>query len=396
MTDRADDPEVESAQAIVDALSVAIGRPVLLDDGGLVPIAYSRQWGKIDGVRSTSILKRGVPKEVREELLAQGIAEATEIVRTPSDASLGMSERVCVPVRAGGVLFGYIWLLDPEGTLNGDDLDRARAAARRVASVLAGRGQRSVADEGALLGRLTSHSAEMREAAADDLATRGTFGLGVAPVVLCVVAGTSDGVEPTAGALHAVRRLSVGHAIGGSFFEAAAVLVSLDDPVVRTLHEDEIAEWVHEISPGGLVVGQSSPVSLDRLPDAARQARIALRAARARSHGGRFAAWATLGADRLLAQLPTGWRADLPESLRRLLHERSDLATTLATFLEAGGDVKATAEAMVLHRSGVYYRLRRIEELTGLDLASGDDRLLAHLAIRADRISGELSSGATG
>jgi DNA-binding PucR family transcriptional regulator len=35
-----------------------------------------------------------------------------------------------------------------------------------------------------------------------------------------------------------------------------------------------------------------------------------------------------------------------------------------------------------LHRSGLYYRLQRIEAITGLDLHRGDDRLLAHLAVR--------------
>jgi DNA-binding PucR family transcriptional regulator len=49
--------------------------------------------------------------------------------------------------------------------------------------------------------------------------------------------------------------------------------------------------------------------------------------------------------------------------------------------------VPATAAALNLHRSGVYYRLRRAEELTGLDLDRGDDRLLAHLALRLAALS---------
>ena len=59
---------------------------------------------------------------------------------------------------------------------------------------------------------------------------------------------------------------------------------------------------------------------------------------------------------------------------------------TLEAFLDAGGDVKATAQVLSLHRSGVDYRMKRIEELTGLVLARGEDRLLAHLAIRAEHL----------
>lgn len=368
----------------MDALSVAIGRPVLLDDPSLAPVAYSRQWGDIDGVRRASIMARGAPEPVRDALMAQGIAEASDVVRTTAEPALGMTERVCVPVRSGGSLLGYIWLLDPAGTLSDDDLNRARAAARRVATLLSAPADRSVADEGALIQRLVAQSPASREAAAAELRTRGA--LRDAPLVLSVLVSTSDNVEPLTVALLAVHRLSVNHAIGGRFFEGAAVLASPHDPVLRTLGPDEIAEWLHATSPAGLAVGQSGPAGLSDLADAARHARIALRAARTRTHARSFAAWPTLGADRLVAQLPDSWREDLPQPLVRLLDEQPALTATLAAFLEAGGDVKATAEAMSLHRSGVYYRLRRIEELTGLRLRSGEDRLLAHLAIRAEHL----------
>ncbi len=97
--------------------------------------------------------------------------------------------------------------------------------------------------------------------------------------------------------------------------------------------------------------------------------------------------WSMLGAERLVAQLPPPSAAgDLPAPLVRLLREQPELARTLAAFLDAAGDVKATAEALSLHRSGLYYRLRRIEALSGLELDSGEDRLLAHLAVRLARL----------
>jgi DNA-binding PucR family transcriptional regulator len=121
---------------------------------------------------------------------------------------------------------------------------------------------------------------------------------------------------------------------------------------------------------------------LGALHEAARQARIALRGARNRGEGESHAAWTTLGADRLVAQLPDSALADAPAALVEFLRGQAVLAQTLAAFLEAAGDVQATAAELSLHRSGLYYRLRRVEELTGLNLDSGDDRLLAHLALR--------------
>jgi DNA-binding PucR family transcriptional regulator len=61
---------------------------------------------------------------------------------------------------------------------------------------------------------------------------------------------------------------------------------------------------------------------------------------------------------------------------------------TLETYLELAGDARATAEALSLHRATLYYRLNRIEEITGARLKTGDDRLALHLGLRLARLSG--------
>jgi len=50
--------------------------------------------------------------------------------------------------------------------------------------------------------------------------------------------------------------------------------------------------------------------------------------------------------------------------------------------------VAAAARSLHVHRATLYRRLARAEELTGLRLASGDDRLRAHLALRMWRLAG--------
>jgi DNA-binding PucR family transcriptional regulator len=39
-----------------------------------------------------------------------------------------------------------------------------------------------------------------------------------------------------------------------------------------------------------------------------------------------------------------------------------------------------------IHRQTLYYRLSRIERLTGLDLGEGEDRLLLHMALKHARL----------
>ena len=57
------------------------------------------------------------------------------------------------------------------------------------------------------------------------------------------------------------------------------------------------------------------------------------------------------------------------------------LAATAEVYLDRAGSVQRAATALSVHRQTLYYRLRRIEELTGLDLADGRDRLRLHLAL---------------
>ena len=64
------------------------------------------------------------------------------------------------------------------------------------------------------------------------------------------------------------------------------------------------------------------------------------------------------------------------------------LVDTLEAYLDLAGDAKATAEALTLHRATLYYRLNRIEEITGARLKTGDDRLALHLGLRLARLSG--------
>jgi sugar diacid utilization regulator len=127
---------------------------------------------------------------------------------------------------------------------------------------------------------------------------------------------------------------------------------------------------------------------LSELPTARRQADIALSTVGARG----VACWAGLSADAVLAQFPHQAWADalLPEGAARLLADpaASALLPTLGTFLDFAGDVRRTAAELRVHRTTLYYRLSRIEQISGLSLRDGRDRLLMHLALRLHQLYG--------
>src|SRR5919202_1139257 len=66
----------------------------------------------------------------------------------------------------------------------------------------------------------------------------------------------------------------------------------------------------------------------------------------------------------------------------------TDLVQTLETFLDADGNVAGTAQRLFTHRHTVRYRLERVRDLTGLDVASTDGRERLGLGLKAMRVLG--------
>ena len=72
----------------------------------------------------------------------------------------------------------------------------------------------------------------------------------------------------------------------------------------------------------------------------------------------------------------------------------TELVRTLRVFLDCSGSWTKAAEAMFVHVNSLRYRMRRVEELTGLDLGSLADQAALLLALRlAD--PGVLARGST-
>jgi hypothetical protein len=81
---------------------------------------------------------------------------------------------------------------------------------------------------------------------------------------------------------------------------------------------------------------------------------------------------------RLLARL----RAGVFEPLGG--EEHGELAHTLRTLIECRLDRTATSTALHVHRNTLAYRLKRIEEITGLDLSSPRDLACVYVALSSD------------
>jgi DNA-binding PucR family transcriptional regulator len=124
---------------------------------------------------------------------------------------------------------------------------------------------------------------------------------------------------------------------------------------------------------------------LAELGAAWQEASAAARAALAEPRFGPVAEWARIGPYRLLTSLsPDAVRDPSVHTLLSPAHH--ELARTAEVYLDRAGQAGRTAAELGIHRQTLYYRLSRVEQLTGLDLDDGEDRLLLHMALKGARL----------
>lgn len=125
------------------------------------------------------------------------------------------------------------------------------------------------------------------------------------------------------------------------------------------------------------------------------EASAAARAALAEPRLGPVAEWSAIGPFRLLTALPPEVAHD-PAVHALLSPAHRELARTAEVYLDCAGQAARSAAELGIHRQTLYYRLSRVEKLTGLDLDDGEDRLLLHMALKATRLAHDAATAPSG
>lgn len=371
-------------QELVDEISALLGAPATLENRDFGLIAFgahdSDDDDAMDPVRTRSILTRKSTPAVRAWFEGFGITRATGPVRIPAAPDAGVfRDRLCLPVRHRGVVLGYVWLLDAEPGPTPAQLDAAMEVATRIGDLLAGE-ERADADLSrefaAVLTAGRGWQSDMAVAALRTALGPSADGL---HTVVCVTPwrGEAPSIRAVPGAA-AVTALPEG--ASGPEGESLAVLVRL-----RTAEDlspaHAAAHRLRAAAPAGIATPRRG---LTELPAAWREANTAARAATAQPKLGPVAEWAGIGPYRLLAAL---YHPEIDPVVAPLLTPaHTELARTAEAFLDNAGQAGRTAAALGIHRQTLYYRLSRVEQLTGLDLDDGEDRLLLHMSLKSARL----------
>ncbi|MEV7281021.1 helix-turn-helix domain-containing protein [Streptomyces sp. NPDC093111] len=385
-------------QELVDEISALLGAPATLENRDFGLIAFgahdSDDDEAMDPVRTRSILTRKSTPAVRAWFEGFGITRATGPVRIPAAPDAGVfRDRICLPVRHRGVVLGYVWLLDAEPGPSHAQLTAAMEVAARIGDLLADE-ERAGADlSRELRAALSAERGWQYDMALAALRTAlGPDADGLHALVCLAPWPAEDSPSPRTvpgtAALCTVPWQPAAAPAGapgpGGAPRALAVLVRLRSadnlsPAVTA------ADRLRSTAGLAAVAGVGAPRrGLADLDVSWREAGSAARAATAQPRLGPLAEWSAIGPYRLLTALPP---AGPDPAVRPLLAPaHAELARTAEVFLDHAGQAGRTATALGIHRQTLYYRLSRVEQLTGLDLDAGEDRLLLHMALKAARL----------
>ncbi|MFJ2717298.1 PucR family transcriptional regulator [Streptomyces sp. NPDC087437] len=428
-------------QELVDEISELLGAPATLENRNFELIAFGAYDSEgdldpsaLDPVRTRSILTRRSTAAVRHWFEGFGITRATGPVRIPRTPEAGVYRgRICLPVRHRGVVLGYVWLLDYDPGPTDRQLAAAMLVTGRIGALLADEAQHGADLTRELRAVLTAEPGWPRDMAVAELRTALGARADGPHTVVCVAPWPSADPDdaPSVRTLPGARALCAIPWGGGTSPALKAVgesgqslvlLVGLRSTDTLTPAVSAATRLLERAGAsgaggagrtgagtggasaqdgttgrdggpvrttaggGGVAAGiAAARTGLDELGTAWAEASAAARAALAEPRLGPVARWAAIGPYRLLTRLPPEAAHD-PALYGLLSPAHRELARTVEVYLDCAGQAGRTAAELGIHRQTLYYRLSRVEQLTGLDLDDGEDRLLLHMALKAARL----------
>ena len=393
--------------ALANAIATLLNAPVTIEDRNSRVVAFSGRQDEADPARVETVLGRQVPERFTRQLEERGVfrdlyRSEDPIDIDPVDADgVPSIPRVALAVRAGDEILGSIWAAVRE-PLTADRVRALKDSAGLVALHMLRR--RAGADvERRLRADLLATVLEGGSGAAD-AASRLRLD-GHRCVVLALAAADRTRDESSADARAIAERQHIADAFAmhlGAVYLRSAV-APIGDVVyavvgIRADHGDADLRASRVASDFLGRLGSTREVrvgvgtvaeDVQGIPASRVNADRALRVLQHSPHREQVALFTTVQVDALLVELGDLARArgDQPTGPVRLLidHDRekgTQLVETLRAWLDAFGDVSIAAARIYTHPNTFRYRLRRLAEISGLDLADPESRFSAMMQLR--------------
>ncbi|WP_099305217.1 PucR family transcriptional regulator [Bacillus sp. Marseille-P3800] len=130
----------DSLEAFADTISEHLKCPVTIEDANHHLLAYSSHDDETDQARVSTIIGRRVPERVINRFWKDGVIpklnHSDEPLVIPTIDEIGLRNRVAISIRKNEEVLGYIWVVDVNGTLTTEHLDLLKLAAQKARNQL--------------------------------------------------------------------------------------------------------------------------------------------------------------------------------------------------------------------------------------------------------------------
>jgi DNA-binding PucR family transcriptional regulator len=130
----------DSLEEFVDAISERLQCPVTIEDSNHQLLAYSSHDDGTDAARVSTIIGRRVPERVINRFWKEGVIptlnQSDEPLVIPQINDIGLGNRVAISIRKNNEVLGYIWVLEVGRTLTKEDLVDLKLAASKAKNQL--------------------------------------------------------------------------------------------------------------------------------------------------------------------------------------------------------------------------------------------------------------------
>lgn len=389
--------------AFANAVSALVDAPVTVEDRSSNVLAFSGRQDEADQGRIETILGRRVPRRYRDLLDERGIMR--ELYRTGQPLYMPgleskMLPRVAVAVRVGPEVLGSLWV-----AVTGPLSDERMAALTEAAGLAALHmlHQQNSADLARQVTADLLESVLSGGPAAHDAAIR----LGLPSGPICVLACQPLGLqgvqlESASQRIADALTLHLSAILPGASIARIGRLVYAVVAVSGNCGQEAASRRVHALAASfvarlgprdPVVIGIGGPArSLQGIVRARAEAERTVRVLQETSHEARAARFEDAYLEIVLDRLGDVLEDDEERPhgpIAKLISYDADngteLTKSLQAYLEAFGDVGHAARTVHVHPNTFRYRLRRITEVSGLDLTDSRARLAALVQLTALR-----------
>jgi hypothetical protein len=387
--------------ALANAVAALLDAPITIEDRSSRLLAFSGRQDEADAPRVEAILGRQVPESVTQVYMENGIFRDLYRSREPiwvDGDRLGLTQmpRVVMAVRAGDEVLGSIWaaVREPLSAERSAALvEAAKVVALHLLRVRAGADvERRVRSD--LVSTIVQGGTEAHEA----LSHLGLTGRPAVLLALEVISTAETADDFSASTTFEAERARISdafamHVAAMQPRSASALVGSVAYALIPTTRtavaaEQRAVEMAGEFldrigTRHRLIIGvgpvANSPSEFVRSRIAAERV---LRVLRSDAGGSRAAKLADVHVDALLMELRDiaaarndGMSGPIAALADYDARHRTDLVGTLTAWFDAFGDTAAAAAAIAVHPNTLRYRLRRISEVSAVDLEDPNNRL---------------------